>query len=95
MVSLTVYVIILLAAGTLFYANVEGWRLIDALYFSVTTLATVGYGDLYPKTDIGKLFTVVYIMIGVGLLLGFLGHLASHTKENDPLLTLYNKKRKK
>jgi hypothetical protein len=38
---------------------------IDALYFSVTTVSTVGLGDLSPQTDIGKLFTVVYIFVGV------------------------------
>lgn len=37
----------------------------------VVTLATVGYGDFTPKTDAGKLFTVLYVLIGVGILLSF------------------------
>ena len=57
----------LLAIGTLFYHWVEGWRLIDALYFSVMTLATVGYGDFAPRTDAGKLFTIGFIFSGIGL----------------------------
>jgi hypothetical protein len=44
---------------------------VDAFYFSVTTLTTVGQGDLTPKTTIGKLFTVVYIFAGLGIILGF------------------------
>jgi hypothetical protein len=38
------------------------------VYFSVTTLATVGLGDLAPATDAGELFTVMYILTGVGIL---------------------------
>lgn len=34
--------------ATTFYHRVEGWRVIDALYFPVVTLATVGYGDFTP-----------------------------------------------
>jgi voltage-gated potassium channel len=65
-----------LAVGTIFYSLVEGWRWIDAIYFSVTTLATVGLGDIAPATDAGKLFTVMYILTGVGLLVSFLNFMA-------------------
>lgn len=58
---------LLLAIGTVFYARVEGWRVLDAMYFCVVTLATVGFGDLAPRTPIGKLFTMVYVMIGTGV----------------------------
>ena len=61
----------LLATGTVFYILVEHWTLLDALYFCVVTLATVGYGDLYPTTDLGKAFTIVYILTGVGILVAF------------------------
>lgn len=56
-----------LAAGTTFYAQVEGWSIVDSLYFSVMTITTVGYGDLHPTTSASKLFTVVYVFIGIGL----------------------------
>lgn len=61
----------LLLAGTLLYPVLEGWSLVDSLYFSVVTLATVGYGDIHPVTDLGKLFTVLYILTGVGVLVVF------------------------
>ena len=43
--------------------------------FSVITLATVGYGDFAPRTTLGKLFTVGYVLVGVGLLGSFLSFL--------------------
>ena len=64
------------AIGTVVYMVLEGWSLIDALYFSVVTLATVGFGDLHPTTDEAKLFTVAYIVVGVGILAGFVSEIA-------------------
>lgn len=61
----------LLVAGTVVYPVLEGWSILDSLYFSVVTLATVGYGDFHPVTDLGKLFTVLYILTGVGVLVVF------------------------
>ncbi|WP_147805230.1 potassium channel family protein [Alkalicoccus halolimnae] len=60
-----------LLSGTVFYATVEGLRILDALYFSVITLSTVGYGDFTPQTDFGKIFTILYIFTGIGLIMGF------------------------
>ena len=47
-------IVLTILTGTLFYHAVEGWRFLDALYFSVATLTTVGYGDFTPQTDAGK-----------------------------------------
>ncbi len=58
---------LLLGIGTVFYSQTEHWSLLDSLYFSVTTMATVGFGDLHPTTPGSKIFTIFYIFIGVGL----------------------------
>ncbi len=50
--------------GTLMYMWLEGWSPVEALYFSVVTLATVGFGDLHPTSAACKLFTVLYILFG-------------------------------
>lgn len=66
----------LLLSGTLFYRSVEGWGWIDAAYFSVATLSTVGYGDLAPVTNAGKIFTICYILVGLGVFVTFVTSLA-------------------
>lgn len=60
--------LLLLGAGMSFYHSVEGWSWLDAAYFYVVTMATVGYGDLHPVTPYGRLFTIVYIILGVAML---------------------------
>jgi voltage-gated potassium channel len=61
-------VLVVLTIGTLVFRTLEGWGLIDSLYFSVVTLATIGYGDLTPTTSTAKLFSILYIFVGVGIL---------------------------
>jgi hypothetical protein len=63
------------AVGTVVYSVLEGWSILDSLYFSVVTLATVGFGDLTPTTDAAKLFTVGYIITGIGILAAFASEL--------------------
>ncbi|MGB0274342.1 MAG: potassium channel family protein [Flavobacteriaceae bacterium] len=70
-----------LAIGTVAYRLIEGWSWLDSLYFSVITLTTIGYGDFSPQTDLGKLFTMEYIIVGVALILGFVNTLFLHYKE--------------
>lgn len=54
-----------IAIGTVFYHLVEKWNWLDSVYFTIVTLATVGYGDYVPHTNIGKIFTIFYILIGI------------------------------
>jgi voltage-gated potassium channel len=56
---------------------------VDAFYFCVITLTTVGLGDLSRETTIGKLFTVVYIFAGIGIILGFIDTVAKETFERQ------------
>ncbi len=68
---LFVFIILLLLGASAFYVRVEQWSIIDALYFSVMTMATIGYGDLAPTTDISKIFTIVYTFLSIGTFVSF------------------------
>jgi len=54
-----------LLVGVAFYSIAEQWNVGDALYFTVVTLATVGYGDFSPTLWYTKLATILYIFIGI------------------------------
>ena len=77
--ALFIVLIFMLASGTLFYSKVEGWNVIDSLYFSVITLTTVGFGDLHPTNQISKIFTIFYIFVGIGIIMAFIERLATHS----------------
>lgn len=76
--------LIILFSGTMFYATVEGFRWVDALYLSVVTLTTLGYGDLHPVTDAGKLFTIFYLFTGMGVLVMVVTRLARAMFDEPP-----------
>jgi len=68
---------VILGGGTLFYWRAEGWSLVDSLYFCVITMATIGYGDLAPTSPFSKLFTVGFVILGVGLFATFVGKIVA------------------
>ena len=61
----------LIAVGAAYYRAVEDFSWVDSFYFAIVTLTTVGYGDVVPVTTSGKVFTMFYLLIGVGVLVGF------------------------
>ena len=81
-----------LLIGTLAYHWLEGWSLLDSLYFCVISLATIGYGDLTPTTPEAKIFTIIYVINGIGILVALfdrvrvvrtLGVIGQSVAEND------------
>jgi voltage-gated potassium channel len=55
--------------GVLGYHIIEGWPFFDALYMTVITLATVGYGETHPLSTAGRVFTISLILGGMGIIL--------------------------
>jgi voltage-gated potassium channel Kch len=56
--------------GTLGFSYLQNLSLLDAFYFTIVTIATVGYGDIVPTTQAGRVLAVILIITGVGAFLG-------------------------
>ena len=74
--------IAILLTGTIFYHLTENWNFIDSFYFSVMALTTVGFGDLVPSTPITKIFTSIYVIVGIGIIFNFINKLAGRKPKN-------------
>lgn len=68
-IYLTIFAV-LLVGGVTGFMVLEGFSLTDAFYFTIVTMATVGYGDIHPQTNIGKILALIIIIGGVGTFLG-------------------------
>ena len=66
----------LVVTGTLFYWRFEDWTVVEAFYFCIVTLTTVGFGDLSPTSAGTQIFTVIYILTGFGVLVALLTSVA-------------------
>ena len=78
------FLLLLVLAGTIGYMVVEGWGFLDALFMTVTTLTTVGYGEVHPLSKVGQIYTIVLILVGVGLLIYILTSTAELMVEANP-----------
>lgn len=76
--DLIITTVLILALGTVAFHYLEGWSFVDSLYFSIITLTTIGYGDFSPQTTYGKLFTIFYITLGIGIVLAFVNTVYHH-----------------
>ena len=51
--------------GIIIFHYVEGWDYLTSSYFITATVLTIGYGDVVPKTDLGKVITILYAWLGM------------------------------
>lgn len=66
----------LIFLGTIGYVMVEGWSAFDSLYMTIITITTVGYGEVHPLSNSGRVFTLFLIVGGVGTILYALNNAA-------------------
>jgi voltage-gated potassium channel len=56
-----------LTIGVVGFMTLEGYSLVNALWLTVITLATVGYGDIFARTDAGRIFTIFLLAFGLSV----------------------------
>ncbi|RPH49992.1 MAG: two pore domain potassium channel family protein [Desulfobacteraceae bacterium] len=66
---------VIMVVGTVGFVFIEKKSIVEAAYFIIVTLATVGYGDIHPVTQMGRFFTIILIVTGVGTFLGVIANI--------------------
>ncbi|MCK4305096.1 MAG: potassium channel protein [Candidatus Eisenbacteria sp.] len=74
-------VILIVLVGTLFFMLAEKASLLDAIYFTLTTVTTVGYGDVHPEGSAGKIVAIFLMLGGVGAILYIVSSVMSFVVE--------------
>lgn len=60
-------IMLVVVFGTVGYALLEGWPVLDAFYMTIITVTTIGYGEIHPLSDMGRMLTVIIILSGLGV----------------------------
>lgn len=75
--------LVVLVGGTIGYHYIEGWTWLDAFWMVVITLTTIGYGETHPLSEAGRMFTLVMIVMGVGLSAYTVGQLTRYIVDGE------------
>ena len=74
-----------LVVGTLAYRLIEGYSVADALYMAIITISTVGFGEVHPLSQAGRIFTAGYVVVNLGITALFVSQLTQHLRDGGPL----------
>ena len=69
LLSASIAIILAITFGALGFYLIEGFSLLDSLYIATETVTTVGYGDVTPHSQIGRIFAIAFMLIGGGTVL--------------------------
>ena len=78
--------------GTSGYMILEGWNLLDALYMTVITISTVGFNEVHPVGEQGRILTMAILVSGLGVL-GYLVGTLTQTLVEGQLLRVMGRKK--
>ena len=82
-IFLTSILLALLVLGSLGFVWLEGWSYLDALYMTVATLTTLGGGEVQPLSQLGRVYTMALVLVGMGVLLYIVTSLARVVVEGE------------
>ena len=72
-----------LLLGMRYFGKAEGWTMVEAFYFGIVTLTTIGFGDYVPTTPAGDAFHFLFCIFGLGLVATLLGALSALAAGGD------------
>jgi voltage-gated potassium channel len=84
----------IVAIGVIGYRVIEGWPFFDALYMTIITITTVGFGEVHPLSAAGKIFTIFLIIGGVGGALYILTTMVQYILEGQFGITMGRRRMK-
>jgi voltage-gated potassium channel len=59
--------VLVIGIGTIGYVILEGWNIFDAFYMTIITMSTVGFGEVHPLSDVGRIFTAFLLITCFGI----------------------------
>src|SRR5271167_3421561 len=89
---LAILLVLLVIVGIAGFHLIEGWSYFDGFYMVLTTITSIGYGEIHPLSHTGRLFNSFIIITGVGLVLLLVGG-ASRTLLEFELQSLFGRRR--
>lgn len=84
----------IVAIGVVGYAVIEGWSFLDSLYMTITTITTVGYMEIHPLSQAGRIFSIFLIVGGVGGALYILTTIVGYILEGQFGITMGRRRMK-
>lgn len=91
-IVLAVLCVALVLFGVFGYMQLEGFSFLDAFYMTIITLTTVGFGEVRPLHDQGRIFTIVLILLGAGFVAYNLAYFVQLLMDGD-LLEIYRRRK--
>ncbi len=86
--------LLIIVFGTMGYVVLEGYTPLEALYMTIITLTTVGFGEVRPLDEAGRIFTIVLIGVGAVFVLSQIAYLGEYIVDGQ-LLRVYRRRRVK
>jgi voltage-gated potassium channel len=87
-IYLPLAIVVVICLGALGFHLIEGWSLANSFYVAVQTVTTVGYGDVAPLSNGGRIFATLFMLVGVGTVLYALTSTVQSIVESEILATL-------
>ena len=79
----SVAIVSAISFGAIGFFLIEGFSVLDSIYLATETVTTVGYGDIAPKTPIGRIFAILFMLVGGGTVLYSLTVLAQAVIQSE------------